>query len=252
MALPFLLGAAGLASGLYGMSQHRKNRPQNLNYDFDYDAQSYDYNPSQALTGSAQQLRGMGDEFMGSYRQMLNPGSSYYQGMFGELRRTSSDMAAQMNANMNQALASRGVGKGGMSGLLSSANTAQVGEDLRKGFRGIQDTGLARAGQFGQLGVSAAGTAGGLFSAMDQRKLDSGIFNITQQNEANRYANQMGYQQAVGNQNALQAWRDAGAQQYMNLGGGLIGAGASMYNPSSSGLSNKWRPNLYPGQDQDY
>jgi len=229
MSVGLIVGGLGALSSLYGISQHKKNRPENLNYDFDYDAQSYDYNPSQALTGSAQQLKGMGNEFMGAYRQMLNPGSSYYQGMFGELRRTSSDMAAQMNANMNQTLASRGVGKGGMSGLLSSANTAQVGEDLRKGFRGIQDTGLARAGQFGQLGVSAAGTAGGLFSAMDQRKLDSGIFNITQQNEANRYANQMGYQQQVGNQNALQAWRNAGVQNAYNMGSGLLKLGASAH-----------------------
>jgi len=238
MALPFVLGAMGLASGLYGMSQHNRNRPEMMNYDFDYNPESYDYTPNEGLLGSAQQLKGMGTEFMGSYRQMLNPGSAYNQRMFGELRRSSSDMAAQMNTNMNQALASRGIGKGGMSGLLSSANTAQVGEDLRKGFLGIQDTSLARAGQFGGLATSAAGQAGGLFSAMDQRKLDSGIFNITQQNEANRYANQMGYQQAVGNQNALQAWRDTGAQQWMNLGGGLIQAGAGMYNPGSS--YNQW------------
>ena len=252
MALPFVLGAMGLASGLYGMSQHNKNRPEMMDYDFNYNPESYDYNPDEGLLGSAKQLKGMGSEFMGSYRQMLNPGSAYNQRMFGELRRTSSDMAAQMNTNMNQALASRGVGKGGMSGLLSSANTAQVGENLRKGFLGIQDTSLARAGQFGGLATSAAGQAGGLFSQMDQRRLDSGIFNITQQNEANRYANQMGYQQQVGNQNALQAWRDTGAQQWMNLGSGLIGAGAGMYNPSSSGSSNKWGPNIYPGQDQDY
>ena len=234
MALPLILGAMGLASGLYGMNQHNKNRPEAMNYDFGYDPESYDYTPDKGLLGSAKQLKGMGNEFMGSYRQMLNPGSAYNQRMFGELRRSSSDMAAQLNANMNQTLASRGIGKGGMSGLLSSANTSQVGEDLRKGFLGIQDTSLARAGQFGGLATSAAGQAGGLFSQMDQRRLDSGIFNITQQNEANRYANQMGYQQAVGNQNALQSWRDTGAQQWMNLGGGLIQAGAGMYNPGSS------------------
>tara|TARA_R100001463_G_scaffold36298_2_gene78441 strand:+ start:5096 stop:5863 length:768 start_codon:yes stop_codon:yes gene_type:complete len=252
ITLGLITGAGGLLSGLYGMKQHNENRPEMLDYDFNYNPESFNYNPSQGLTGSAEGLREMGGEFMGAYRQMLNPSSAYNQRMFGELRRSASDMSAQLNTNMNQALASRGIGQGGMSSLLSSANTAQVGEDLRKGFVGIQDTSLARAGQFGGLATSAAGQAGNLFSAIDQRRLDSGIFNVTQQNEANRYANQMGYQQAVGNQNALQSWRDAGAQQWMNLGGGLIGAGASMYNPSSSGSSNKWSPNLYPGQNQDY
>ena len=231
--VPLILGGLGVASSLYGMSQHNKNRPEMMNYDFDYNPQSFNYNPNEGLLSSAGQLSGMGSEFMGSYRQMLNPGSDYNQRMFGELRRSSSDMAAQLNANMNQTLASRGIGKGGMSGLLSTANTAQVGEGLRKGFLGIQDTSLSRAGQFGGLATSAAGAAGELFSAMDKRRLDSGIFNITQQNEANRYGNVMGYEQAVGNQNALSAWNDTRNQQWMNMGAGLMGLGGSMYTPQT-------------------
>ena len=232
--LGLILGGAGLLGSMYGMSQHRKNRPQQMDYDFNYDVGTYDYRPSEDLVGSANQLKGMGNQFMGAYRQMLNPGSAYNQRMFGELRRSSSDMAAQLNTNMNQALASRGIGQGGMANLLSTANTAQVGEDLRKGFLGIQDTSLARAGQFGGLATSAAGQAGGLFSQMDQRGLDAGLFNTTQQNQANQYANQMGYNQAVGNQNALQAWRDAGAQQWMNLGSGLMGIGSAVYGNQNS------------------
>jgi len=230
---PLILGGLGVASSLYGMYKHSKNRPDMIDYDFDYNPQSFNYNPNEGLLSSAGQLSGMGSEFMGSYRQMLNPGSDYNQRMFGELRRSSSDMAAQLNTNMNQTLASRGIGKGGMSGLLSTANTAQVGEDLRKGFLGIQDTSLSRAGQFGQLATGAASAAGGLFSAMDQRRLDAGIFNTGQENEANRYRNVMGYEQTVGNQNALSAWRDTGAQQWMNMGSGLMGLGGSTYTPQT-------------------
>jgi hypothetical protein len=224
-----------LTLGLMGAGAVGKylNKPKDIDYDFNYDVDTASYDPSSGLMGSIGDLRGAsktamgaGNEFMGAYRQMLNPGSSYYQGMFGELRRSSSDMAAQLNTNMNKALASRGVGKGGMSSLLSSANAAQVGEDLRKGFRGIQETGLGYASQFGGLANTAFGNAiqgygqvGGLESGIDDRRLRTELYNTGAMNERNRYMNNMGYNQMVGNANARAAWGDSMSSSLFDMAG---------------------------------
>ena len=231
----------GAISGLYGLYQHKQNRPEMIDSsDYTYDAQTMDYNTNKGMLSSANQLSGMGTEFMGAYRQMLNPGSAYNQGLFGELRRSSSDMTGQLNTNMRSTLASQGIDQGGMASLLSSANAAQMSEGLRKGFVDIQDTSLSRAGQFGSLATSAEGQAGNLYSTIDDRTMRANMFNTGALNEANRFNLGIKYQTDMGNQNAMSAWRDAGSQQWMNLGSGLMGIGSSMYgaNDYESWLAN--------------
>jgi len=127
--------------------------PDDIQQDFSFDPSYASYSPSSGLLrgiGDLQDTAGkqkrLGGEFSQAYRQMLDPGSAYYQRMFGELRKGVGDTAAQTRVGMNQALASRGVGQGGMSSLLGSATMNTAGEQMRKGSRVFKALVLAMLG----------------------------------------------------------------------------------------------------------
>lgn len=239
LALPLFLGGAGLLAKYM-------NKPEDMDYNFDYDVEKASYDPSTGLMKSISDLRGAagesmgaGREFMGAYRQMIDPGSAYYKRMFGELRKSTSDMAAQTRAGMDQTLASRGIGRGGMSSLLGSATTNQLSEGMRKGFVDIQGTGLGYASQFGGLanqgfatGIQGLGQVGGLQSDIDARALQTNLFNTGAMNQRNQYGNMMGYEQMVGNVNARSSWQDSlGSSLFDMAGMGFTAYGGGVGSP---------------------
>jgi len=205
--------------------------------DWEFDPQMVNYSPSEGLMGSIESLKGvgtaqtnLGKEFTGAYRQMLDPGSAYNQRMFKELRRSSSDMLSQGQYGMNQALASRGIGSGGMSNLLSTAMYNTAGENLRKGFLGIQDTSLGRAGQFGGMASGAYsgagqtfGAVGGLFGQIDRNTLSASMQNAQTRNAYEQYLRQSQYNQNLANNEAVNAQRG----QMLGLIGDVAGAFAT-------------------------
>jgi len=241
------------------------DRPEDIRHNFSYKLDTVNYKPNKGLLGAIGNLEGisdkqmgMGDEFSESYRNMLDPNSAYYQRLFGNLRRDVGDTYANMNTNMNQALAQRGVGKGGMSNLLSAVNSNQAGEQIRKGMTNIQDVGLQRAGQFGQLATGAYGSAGNisgrvgdLRSGIDARGLQTDMTNAATKNAYRQYLNTSRYNLMMANQRRQDAYDNQQANQrgafFRTAGtlvGGLLGGpgGAMGVNALMGGLSPSSAP----------
>jgi len=259
------------------------DRPNDIQHNFGYDLNTVDYSPDEGLLGSIGNLQGisekqmgMGDQFSQSYKNMMDPSSPWYQRMFGNLRKDVGGAYARANVNTQQAMAQRGMGKGGMTSLLSAIGGNRMGEQLRKGYSGITDVGLQRAGQFGQLATGAYGSAGdmttkagGLQSGIDARRLQTDTTNVSAQNAFQQYLNTSRYnlkmanqqrQDSYDNQRANQRgafWRGVGSigvglatgNPMMAVGGltGMMGGGGGgAYNPSqSTGLAMSNFPGQY-------
>ena len=259
------------------------DRPDDIQHNFQYKLDTVDYTPNEGLVGAIGDLEGisdkqvgMGDEFSQAYRNMLDPNSAYYQRMFGNLRKDIGSSYARANTNMQQAMAQRGMGKGGMSSLLSAVSGNEMGEQLRKGYSGVQDVGLQRAGQFGQLATGAYGSAGNisgrvgdLRSGIDARTLQTDMTNASTNNAYRQYLNTSRYNLKMGNQRRQDAYDNQRANQrgafWKGVGGigmGLLtgnpmmavggltgmmgGGGGGAYNPSqSTGLAMSNFPGQY-------
>jgi hypothetical protein len=191
-------------------------KPQDINQNFSFDLQSSNYsaNPNllksiNNLNTTGRRLGQLGSQFTQSYQDMLNPDSSLNQRMFNQLRSQVGDVNAQTNRNMNQALASRGVGNGGMSNLLGSINMNRSGEQVRQGIGGILNQNTNAAQGFGNLAMGALGQQAGAYgqagqfgSTIDARTLQNDQFNANNQNQYNQMLNMANYNQQVQNQNA--------------------------------------------------
>ena len=217
-------------------------RPKPIKQDFSFTPETIDYEPSEgllenidSLQGSGTRQRDLGDVSMNQYRQMLDPGSSWYQGMFRNLRRNVGDMQSQTASNMNQALAQRGINRGGMSGLLNAININQSNEAIRKGTTDLLNQGMGLASHFGGLasgaysGASPAyGQAGGLIGQIDANMLSAEMQNASTQNAYQQYLKTSNYNQAVRNQNAQQAWVNNMLGLGVDIGTAFLTGGTSM------------------------
>lgn len=213
----------------FGLSD--SDRPDKLQYNFGYNLKQVGYDPSQNLLGSIGDLQnmsqtqtGMGDQFAQQYQNMIDPNSGYMQKQYGELRKNLGSSFAQSNRGMQQAMAQRGMGKGGMANLLGAVGGNQMGEQVRKGMTNIQDVGLQRAGQFGQLATGAYGSAGNMMgkvgdmqSVIDARGLQTDMANASAQNAYNQWRKTMSFNQYAMNTQQQNAYNTQQSQSRDNL-----------------------------------
>ena len=212
------IGAVGSALGLYNAA---KNKPEALNYDFDFELQKSQYNPNSALQDNMRSLRGLGGEFSQAYRNMLNPMSAYNQRQFQTLRRNVGDTASQSINNMNAAMAARGMT--GLSGAYDAVANANAGDAFARGQLGIINQGANLAGQFGGMAMNAYGQAGQFGSQIDQRTLSNQQFNAQNQNIYNQYLRMAQYNQARANQDAQQAYSNNMTNNLFNIASAGLG-----------------------------
>lgn len=191
-------------------------KPQDINQDFSFNMKSSDYtaNPNMLasinnLNSTAGRLGSLGGQFTQTYQDMLNPNSAMNQRQFGQLRNQIGDINAQTNRNMNQSLASRGMGNGGMANLLGAANLNRSGEQVRQGMGNILNQNQNAAQGFGNLAMGALGQQAGAYgqagqfgSTIDARTLQNDQFNVNNENQYNQMLNMANYNQQVQNQNA--------------------------------------------------
>jgi len=230
MALGTALAIGGGLSSLYGMYKHSRNRPEEMDYDFDYKVDRYNadtsnYRPSDNFLSSAKGLQNVGMDFISGESKMQ-------KGLLDEAYKTSFDLADNQYNQVLSKMAQGGIGAGGMGGAFRSITRSGAGENYRKSALGI-------GSQFAGLGLNALQSASSAFGTMDSNALRNNMFNTGQINQANQfnatnvnnmrqYSKGMGYEQAVGNQNALAAYNQAGADNWMSLGSGLISMGMGM------------------------
>jgi len=227
---PYLLGA-----GAVGSLISLFNRPSPINFQSTGSFQTSDYqtNPDllasiNALRSPAQHLGALGKQFGQDYRQMLDPRSGVNQRWLGSLTGQMADMTSNLNRQIDQDLAARGVGSGGISTLLSAANVNRTGEQVRQGFGNILDRSFGAAQNFGNLALGAfgqqgsiLGTRAGLYGDIDSRSLQNQQFNVQGKNQWQQYMDMANYNARVQNQNSQQAWLN-------NLTNMLVGTGAAM------------------------
>ena len=154
-----------------------------------------------SLNEQANLLNLTGGEFLDQYRQMIDPSSAYNMQQQANLRGQIGDATSQLLSNQNQALSARGMGSGGLSSILGAAVQNRAGEQVRQGTLGLQDQALARAGTFGQMGLSGQVQAGNVLSSagnlysnigslaspIDSNRLKSSMFDAQASNQYNQY-----------------------------------------------------------------
>ena len=218
-ASPYL----GIASAGLGLLSGAMNKPKNINQDFSFDLQSSDYQTNPFLNQSIKNSFGLGSDFKNTYKSMLNPSSSYNQGLFQNLRQNVGDMRQQTIGNMNSAMAARGIM--GMGNVYDSITNRQAGDQYAQGMQGIMNQSANLAGQFGQMATQAYGQGGQFASGIDQRALSNQQFNTQNQNDYNQYLKMANYNQQVQNQNAKASYRNNMSNNLFGLAGGFLGMG---------------------------
>lgn len=235
--------------------------PDDIDHDFSFELDTVDYTPSPGLLGGIEDIQGMagvqrgaGKEFQQAYRQMLDPGSQSYQRMFSELRKNVGDTASATITNTNRELAARGIGRGGISGMLGAVNMNRAGEAIRQGTTNILDMGLNRASQFGSLANTAYGQAGqmygqagGLLSGIDARGLQANLFNADARNTYNQYLAMAKYNQDIANREAKAKWWDNTLSLGADIGAAFLTGGASIPLSLANRASTPSPTNAPPG-----
>lgn len=219
-------GAAPVAAGLFGLmglGASRRNRPKDINVDFDFGLTESQYNPNSMLQDNMQSLRGLGGTFQQQATDMLNPNSQYNQRQFQTLRRNIGDQSAQSVNQMNAAMASRGAM--GMGNIYDAISSRQAGDQYAQGQTGIINQGTQLASAMGNLAMGAYGQAGQLGAGVDTRTLQNNQFNTQNQNTYNQQKVMAEYNQAVQNQNAQAAYRNSQSNNLFNLAGSFLGLG---------------------------
>ena len=211
----------GMASAGMGLLTGAMNKPKNINQDFSFDLSKSDYQTNPLLSQSIKNSFGLGSDFRGAYKDMMNPSGSYNQRMFQNLRQNVGDMRQQTIGNMNAATAARGMV--GMGGAYDAITNRQAGDQYAKGMQGIMNTSLGMAGQFGQMATQAYGQGGQMAGGIDQRSLANQQFNTQNQNTYNQYLKTSQYNQQVQNQNATGSWGNNMSNNLFNLGGSFLG-----------------------------
>jgi hypothetical protein len=217
--------AAGLGATAYGASQAGKVTKYDQNK-IRADLQPWQDKITQQ-SGRAEDLyaqsaaqRGRATAMYDRADQMFDPRSDYYN----QQRQMMSQQIASQSANVvqqqNQLMAQRGMGGGGISGLLGAVSANQAGEQTRQGMLGMQQQGIG-------LGTSMAQAGTGMMSAAGQLSGQSATLmgQATQQQGAHSENIAQAYLSNVDAQNAAQ---QAKAAAWMGAGQGLLGASGTM------------------------
>ena len=209
--------------GLMGLASARRNRPKDIDIDFEFDLAKSQYNPNSMLQDNMRSLRGLGGTFQQQATDMLNPNSTYNQRQFDTLRRSVGDTSAQSINAMNAAMASRG--NMGMGNLYDAISSRQAGDQFAQGQMGILNQGTQLAGQMANTAMGAYGQSGQLAAGVDSRTLQNQQFNTQNENTYNQQLKMAEYNQAVQNQNARAAYGQSQSNNMFNLAGTFLGLG---------------------------
>ena len=121
----------------------------------------------------AGQQFGMQNQLFGQGMGLMQGTSPILQAMRQQQSQQLGDIGAQQSMQQNRALSARGMGGGGLAGVLGSKNASALGEQSRQGLLGIQKYGLeagsAMTGQaqgFGQIGMQGLGGQGNALGSL--------------------------------------------------------------------------------------
>ena len=122
------------------------------------------------------------------------------------MREQIAGQTANVVQQQNQLMAQRGMGGGGIKGLLGAVSANQAGEQTRQGMIGMQQQGLG-------MGMKMAGMAGQMQQGVAQQQ------GAHSENIAQAY---------LANVDATNKAQQAKAAGWMGMGSGLLGAAGTM------------------------
>jgi len=214
--MPLLIAAgvtavAGLGATAYGASQAGKVTK------YDQNKIRQDLAPWQQSVDKMQDmstsLSQRSDRMYGQADQFFDPRSNYYNQQRQQMREQIAGQTANVAQQQNQLMAQRGMGGGGIKGLLGAVSANQAGEQTRQGMLTMQQQGIGLGQRQQQLAGTISGQAGQMLSSATTQQ-GSISENIAQAYLAN-----------VDAQNAAQQAKAAG---WMGAGSGLLGAAGTM------------------------
>jgi len=184
--------------------------------------------------GYQQQAMGYGTRFLDQAQGLMAGQSPILDAMRSQQRQDIGDAAMQSTQNMNQQMAARGMGGGGLRNVLGNINTGAAGEQIRKGLLGIQQYGLQAGAQMGNLGIGAMQQAqgfGGLgLNAMGgQQSAYGDVASLQAQ------ANQAATQQEASNIAGMNQYRADKAAANRAMWGGIAQGALSFAMPAAAG-----------------
>ena len=202
-----------------------------------------------SLNSTANQFGSRANEMFGYGEQFIDPNSDYYNKQRGFLKEDITGATADASRQMNQMMASRGVGSGGIRGALEATNASQIGEQVRRGSNDLYKQGMGQAGTLFGLGMQGLqgksgaqaqagnmyGQAGGLGAGIDSNNLQQAMFNTGQANQAGQFNAQNQKDAFTMRYNNASA-QDANAA---GLWGGALGLGGSFLGGYGFGLGSK-------------
>ena len=166
-------------------------------------AQGYD-----ATTGtyqSGQAFQNVLNQAMTTSQDFMDPNSNWAKGQQAIVSEHAGALAGQQTAQQDAMMASRGMGGGGLRGLLGNRAQAEAGAQARQGATNI-------ATQGAQLGLQAMGQAGQMAGQQDANTLQQAMANQAAMNQAAQFGAGQQNQFSLANQAAQNQALQFGAQ----------------------------------------
>ena len=99
-------------------------------------------------------MQAQSTSLMSEAKGMQDPRGQYQEAQTQLLNERLGDQSQQAAQTQTQLMAQRGMGGGGIAGLLQQTNAAQAGEQLRQGMAGIQQSGFDRSQKVRSQGMT--------------------------------------------------------------------------------------------------
>ena len=116
--------------------------------------------------------------------QFFDPRSAYYNQQRQTMREQIAGQTANVSQQQNQLMAQRGMGGGGISGLLGAVNANQAGEQTRQGMLGMQQQGVGLGMRQQSMGSSLLSSATSQQGSLSENIAQGYISNVEARNAA--------------------------------------------------------------------
>tara|TARA_Y100001963_G_scaffold136887_1_gene199972 strand:- start:277 stop:1038 length:762 start_codon:yes stop_codon:yes gene_type:complete len=252
MPLPLIVGAGAALVGGYATSRAARHRRKAIEAQKGPDIGKIRAELSpwsskiQKMDSQAAMINAQGQGLMQQATQMVDPRGTYQESQTQMLNERLADQAQQTAQTQSQLMAQRGMGGGGLAGLLQATSGAQAGEQLRQGMAGIQDAGFQRSMQMRGQGMQMQGQANTLMNqAMNAQQAYSE--NMVRAQEASRqFKNQQASASRLAKAQIAEGWAGAAT----GIAGGALGqvTGADFKQLGQAGKKAwDWTKNLFGG-----
>jgi hypothetical protein len=196
---------------------------QSLGHEFGYNAQGADYSMSGPLQGAMGSLSGMAGGLRSQGMDMLSGTGAWYDQQRRTMEGQTMGAAERQSQQIGSQMASRGMGGGGLRGLLDASVNSNAMESLRAGEAALSTQGMTMGSAMMGQAIGAQSQVGGLAAGAEGRGLQAQMFSAEQANQQQQFQQTAKYNQAAGNRAAKGSFTNS----LLGAAGTAIGLAAS-------------------------